>query len=313
MLAPGTIRYAVRLGSLRMHVMELGEGRPVLMLHGNPTWSFLYRKVASALTGEPLRLIMPDLIGLGFSDKPRDLGQHTLLAHSRWLGQLIDALGLDRLVFVGQDWGGPIGLHALSTRAERVAGTVILNTVLGPPRPGFRPTLFHRSSRLPVVSDALFRIGGFPQNVLALAQGDRRSVAGRVARAYRYPLRRLRDRAAPLAMARMVPDSLDHPSVAVLQQCRDFVTAFDRPAAIVWGERDPILGRLRRRAERFLPHARVTSTQAGHFLQEEVPDEIAAAICSVAEQAENSQRAGRSRCIVSSGEMRASWSLSRVC
>lgn len=301
MLPDGIERYAVTVGAHRMHVMEMGEGRPVLLLHGNPTWSFLYREVARVLAagagtspgsspgtsrGKPagLRLIMPDLIGLGFSDKPRDLAAHTLEAHSGWLGSLIDGLDLDGLIFVGQDWGGPIGLHALSSRADRVAGLVILNTVVGPPRPGFRPTLFHRLSRLPGLSDGLFRVAGFPQNLLQLAQGDRRSVRGPISRAYRYPLRRLRDRAAPLALARMVPDRLEHPSIAALEVCRGFVTGFQGPAAIVWGDRDPILGRLRRRTEAALPQAQVTATRAGHFLQEEVPGEIAAAIRSVATQ-----------------------------
>lgn len=107
---------------------------------------------------------------------------------------------------------------------------------------------------------------------------------GDIGRAYRYPLRHVRDRVAPLALARMVPDSLAHPSVPVLERCQAFVESFTGPAAIVWGERDPILGRVSKRVARALPGAKVTMTQAGHFLQEEVPDEIAAAITWVAAQ-----------------------------
>ena len=286
MLPPDVHRYAVDVGSYRMHVMERGRGRPVLMLHGNPTWGFLYRHVATALTGERLRLIMPDLIGLGFSDKPRDMDEHQLERHGRWVGQLIDELDLTGLIFVGQDWGGPIGLHALRERAQRVAGMVILNTVVGPPRAGFRPTAFHRFSRMPVISDVAFRLGGFPQNLLTLAQGNRRSLLGKAGRAYRYPLRHLRDRIAPLALARMVPDSNEHPTIAALQECEQFVRSYQEPAAIVWGARDPVLGRALGRVEALFPQAPVTRTQAGHFLQEEVPDEIAAAIRMVAAQIE---------------------------
>ncbi|HEX8952656.1 MAG TPA: alpha/beta fold hydrolase, partial [Polyangia bacterium] len=198
---------------LRMHVMEQGSGRPVVMLHGNPTWGFLWRKVAAALAGDPLRIVMPDLIGLGLSDKPRDPAAHTLENHARWLGALIDALELERFVFVGQDWGGPVGLRALADRKERVAGLVLANTVIGPPKPGFRPTAFHRFARLPLVSDLVFRVAGFPQNAMGWAQGDKRSIRGDVARAYRWPLRRIGDRVAPLALARMVPDSPAHPSI----------------------------------------------------------------------------------------------------
>lgn len=266
---------------LRMHVMEQGEGRPVLLLHGNPSWGFLWRKVARALAGERLRLVMPDLIGLGLSDKPRRAEAHTLANHARWLGALVDALALDGLVFVGQDWGGPIGLRALADRPTRVAGLVLANTVAGPPRADFRPTAFHRFARTPLVADAVFRLGGFPQNVMAMAQGDRKSIRGKTARAYRWPLRRLGDRVAPLALARMVPDSLAHPSVPDLQRCLDFVDGFAGPMALVWGTRDPILGRVLGFLEKRYPQARVTRTQAGHFLQEEVPDAIADAVRDV--------------------------------
>lgn len=275
-------RYRIAVGGARLHVMETGSGFPVLLLHGNPTWGFLYRKVAAKLAGAPLRLIMPDLLGLGFSDKPRDPGAHTLERHGELIAGLLDQLAIDRLIFVGQDWGGPIGLGALSARPQRLAGLVLLNTVVGPPRPGFRPTAFHRFARLPLVSEAVFRGLAFPQCALSLAQGDRRSIRGAVARAYRYPLRGLSQNAAPLALARMVPDSFDHPSIPALRRCQELVTGFAGPCAIVWGDRDPVLGRVRTFLERLLPHAAVTRTQAGHFLQEEVPGPIADAILHVA-------------------------------
>ncbi|MEW5849944.1 MAG: alpha/beta fold hydrolase [Myxococcota bacterium] len=199
-------RYVVDVGEQRMHVMECGQGQPVLMLHGNPTWGFLWRKVATALMGAPVRCIMPDLVGLGLSSKPRSLTAHTLEAHAGWLGELVDALQLDDVVFVGQDWGGPIGLRALAERKERVHGLVLLNTVVSPPREGFRASFFHRFAQMPVVSDVVFRGLAFPQCVLASVQGERASIRGRVADAYRWPLRGWENNAAPLALARMVPD-----------------------------------------------------------------------------------------------------------
>jgi haloalkane dehalogenase len=135
------------------------------------------------------------------------------------------------------------------------------------------------------VSDFVFRVLGFPQNALHRAQGDPASIRGEVARAYRWPLRRWRDRAAPLGLARMVPDREDHPSVAPLREGEAWLRSFTGPMALVWGEKDPILGRvLKRHAEAF-PDAPVTRTPAGHFLQEEVPDELAAAIRDVASRA----------------------------
>ena len=289
-------RFRVRVeGGRHLHVMTAGpEGAPpVLLLHGNPTWGFLWRKVAAELLREPgglaLRLVMPDLVGLGFSYKPRYPAVHTLENHARWIGGLIDGLvlasGRDRLLFVGQDWGGPIGLRALADRRGSLAGLVLLNTVASPPKPGFRPTAFHRFARMPGVSTFAFRVLGFPQRALHLAQGDRSSIRGEVARAYRYPLRGWSRNAAPLALARMVPDSPEHPSIPGLERCRELVAGFDGPAAIVWGDRDPVLGRVRGWMGKLLPRAEVTRTNAGHFLQEEVPGEIAAAIRGVARRA----------------------------
>jgi haloalkane dehalogenase len=269
-------------GGIRMHVMEQGAGPAVLLLHGNPSWGYLWRKVARALDGEPLRLVIPDLVGLGLSDKPRDPTVHSIEQHARWLGALVDALGLDRFILAAQDWGGPVGLHLLAERPSLAAGLVLCNTVIGPPRPGFRPTLFHRFARLPLVSDALFRYAAFPENVMPLVQGDRHSIRGDVARAYHWPLRRYADRVAPLALARMVPDSQSHPSVPALARCLAFVDGFSGPMAAVWGDRDPVLGSVGKFVERRLPQLRMVHTAAGHFLQEEVPAELAAAIRHVA-------------------------------
>lgn len=277
-------RYRVEVGAWRMHVMEAGDGPTVLMMHGNPTWGYLYRRVVAAL-GAGYRVVIPDLIGLGCSDKPHHACEHTLENHIRWVGRLIDALDLQDVVVVGQDWGGPIGFGAFAERPERVAGVVVLNTVIGPPKPGFKATAFHRFSRMPLVSDFAFRVAQFPQIDLGMAQGDRSSVAGHVGRAYRWPLRRFRDRKAPLAMARMVPDTMHHESVPGLTRVGDFMSSWDGPAAIVWGKSDPVLGKLFKRVKRTLPQARVWETDAGHFLQEEVPQEIAEAIRYVSDQA----------------------------
>ncbi len=271
----------LQLGGHRIHVMEQGEGRPVLLSHGNPTWGYLWRKVAAELVGEPLRLVMPDLLGLGLSDKPQDPAVHTLAGHIGRMAELIRTLDLQDVIAVGQDWGGPIGIAPFIDMPERLGGLVVLNTVLGPPRPGFKPTTFHRFAHSPLAPIA-FRGLGFPQRWLHTAQGDRSSIRGATRRAYTWPLRGTANNVAPLALARMVPDSMQHPSIEPLTRLQAFIEAYEGPAAIVWGDRDPVLGKLRPRIERWLPKAKVTVTQAGHFLQEEVPAEIAAGIRDVA-------------------------------
>lgn len=281
----------ISTGIERMHVLEWGpiDGPSVLLVHGNPTWGFLWRKVVAAIRarrgGDELRLIVPDLIGLGLSSKP-EIPAHSLEHHATWLGQMIDQVIPGPLVLAAQDWGGPIGLLAMSARRARLRGLVLGNTAISPPGPQFKPTLFHRLSQLPLISDVLFRRLGFPLGVLHRTQGDRSSIRGEVARAYRWPLRTRADRAAPLALARMVPDSAEaHPSIAGLRITHELFATAQIPISMVWGEADPILGRVVTHLARTRPDAKVTRTPAGHFLQEEVPEMLADAILDVCARA----------------------------
>lgn len=249
--------------------------RPVLMLHGNPTWSFLWRKVIALLP--EFRCVAPDLLGLGLSSRLPHLADHTVERHAEALAELVLALDLRDLVLVGQDWGGPLAVQVGLRLPDRVAALVLANTAVLPPR-RWRGHPFHRFARFPLLSELVFRGLGFPQNVLHRTQGDPASIRGPVARAYRWPLATWKDRAAPLALARMVPDGPDHPSVPALVQGAEWVRAFPGPLALVWGMRDPILSRALARHERELPRAWVRRTEAGHFLQEEVPEVLAEAV-----------------------------------
>ena len=100
---------------IKVHVLEVGSGFPVFLLHGNPTSGFLYRKVAAELRTDRLRLIMPTLVGLGFSSKI-PASQHTLENHMRWINSVLVQLRLTKLAYIGQDWGGPVGMGALHFR-----------------------------------------------------------------------------------------------------------------------------------------------------------------------------------------------------
>ena len=262
-----------------MAIMEWGQGTPVVMLHGNPTWGFLYRHVVQRLLDQELRLVVPDLVGLGYSSRV-SAREHTLDNHIHWLAAALEDLDLPPGILVCQDWGGAIGAGALATMPGWLRGLVVLNTVFSPPRPGFRPTAFHRLAQFPGLSHLVFRGLGFPQRALHLAQGDPSTLRGRVRQAYISPLGRAP--VAPLAMARMVPDSPEHPSIDALSRSHRFVESFKGPTEIVWGDRDPVLGKVIGHMQRLFPHAQVTRTQGGHFLQEEVPGPIAEAIKRVA-------------------------------
>lgn len=274
-------------GSVRGHRMTAVDHGPrgalaVLMVHGNPTWSYLWRKVICELEGEPLRLIAPDLLGFGTSDKPVRPSDHQLAMHVDHVASLLDALGVERFIAVGQDWGGPIAMGTAARCADRVRGIVAGNTaILRPERP-FRPKAFHRFSHAPLVSDLAFRGALFPVPILDRVQGDRRSIGWREKAAYAWPFASPLARAGALGLARMVPDREEHPTTAVIDRIGAWVERFEGPAALVWGTRDPILGRGLRRHREALSQASVRECDAGHFTQEEVPELWAAAIREVA-------------------------------
>lgn len=268
----------------RLHFVDTGRGgdRSVLLLHGNPTWSFLWRRVIEDL--DELRCVAPDLLGLGLSDRLPRLADHTVDRHAESIVELVESLDLRGITLVGQDWGGPIGAAAAARIPERITGVVLANTAVVLPR-HLRGTTFHRFARIPVLSDIVFRLFGFPVKSLHRAQGDPDSISGVVARAYLWPLRRVSDRVAPLALTRMVPNGPDHPSVPALERAQEWLLGFRGPTALVWGTRDPILGRALSRHVKQLPEAIVRTTEAGHFLQEEVPEVLAQAIREVAHRA----------------------------
>lgn len=264
-----------------IHFIDHGTGPPVLLLHGNPTWSYLWRKVIRILARENVRVIAPDLVGLGLSDKPRDPAIHTLDFHASRLSALVEALDLQGLTIAAQDWGGPIGAVMAARNPARIRGAVFANTGIRVPTKAPRVTPFHRFSRMPLVSDLVFRHLNLMVRLLHLVQGDRSSIGPTERLAYLYPFPRIGDRAAPLALARLVPTDLASPVYRTLREADAWARSFEGPVGLVWGRRDPILGRSVHGMRKLFPGALVTETGAGHFLQEEVPEELAEAILHV--------------------------------
>lgn len=268
---------------IKIHILEVGSGYPVYMQHGNPTSGFLYRKVAAELPKDELRLIMPTMIGLGFSSKV-PVRDHTIENHMRWMNAALEQLDLDGLVYVGQDWGGAVGLGALSLSPELLEGAVILNTGFTPPAEAFELSTAHTMAKTPIVGELLL------ENLVSIfdriheVQGDPELIPQAVADLYGRPVTESGNRKAPLALMRMVPDSPDHPTTAALVEIEAYVHTLDVPAEIVWGMRDPIFAPALPTMQGYFPNAPTTETQAGHFLQEEVPVEIAAAIIRVVER-----------------------------
>ena len=273
---------------LKVHVLEAGEGFPIFLMHGNPTSGFLYRKVVEKLPLNKVRVIMPTSLGLGFSSKI-PASEHTAENHIYWINKVLKELELKELVYAGQDWGGPIGMGALSLSPELLKGAVLLNTGFNAPKANADLSPAHAIVKTPVLGEILLEVVFSIFERLKSVQGNPDSWTLEVAELYGRPVYESGNSKAPLAMMRMVPDGPNHPSAPSMRRVEEYVNTLEIPAEIVWGENDPILGRALPFMQQNFPNARLTKTTAGHFLQEEVPNEIAEALIRVVEEITGSQ------------------------
>ena len=262
-----------------MHIMEKGEGKPIVMVHGNPMWGYLYKKVLDGLD-DSRKCIIPDLIGFGFSEKIT-LHEHSLEAHSKWMAKFFKSIKEERIGLVVHDWGGMIGIAGAMKAGKKIDGLVVMNTAITAPKDGFKPTWFHNLSQVPLISSVLFRGLNFPLSFLNHFAHVPGSFDSQTMKAYKYPFRKLKDNSGPLALARMVPNSMQHPSIPLEKEIEAYLQSYTGPAQIVWGMNDPVMWKLRRRTSRLLPQAKIVKTQAGHFVQEETPQEVIEAINEV--------------------------------
>ena len=268
---------------LKVHVIEAGEGFPVFLMHGNPTSGFLYRKVVEKLPLNKVRVIMPTSLGLGFSSKI-PASEHTVENHIYWINNVLKELELKELVYAGQDWGGPIGMGALSLSPGLLKGAVLLNTGFNAPKVNADLSPAHALVKTPVIGELLLEVIFSIFERLKSVQGNPDSWTSEVAELYGRPVYESGNSKAPLAMMRMVPDGPNHQSAPSMRRIEEYVNTLEIPAEIVWGENDPILGRALPIMQQNFPNARLTKTTAGHFLQEEVPNEIAEALIRVIEE-----------------------------
>ena len=268
---------------IKVHVLDVGQGLPVFLMHGNPTSGFLYRKVVENLPLDRVRVIMPTSVGLGFSSKV-PASQHTLDNHIRWINETLNQLQISEVVYAGQDWGGPIGMGALALSPDVLKGAVILNTGFNAPSISTDLSPAHALVKTPVVGEFILEVVFSIFEGLGGVQGDPSSWSEEVIEIYGRPVYESGNAKAPLALMRMVTDGPDHSSTPALRMIEDYVKELDIPAEIVWGMKDPILAKTLPIMKNNFPKAPVTQTSAGHFLQEEVPIEIAEALIRVIDQ-----------------------------
>ena len=207
----------------------------------------------------------------------------------RWINSVLVQLQLTELVYSGQDWGGPVGMGALSLSPGLIKGAVMLNTGFGAPTEPVNLSVPHAVVKIPIVGELMLEVFFSIFGGMHRLQGDPDQFPADVANLYGKPVLDSGNAKAPLAMMRMVPDGPDHPSTPAMRTIGIYVQGLDIPAEIVWGMRDPILALGLPAMKRFFPEAPVTETQGGHFLQEEVPVEIAASLLRVVDKVQTSK------------------------
>lgn len=256
---------------LRLARVDEGSGEPVVLLHGEPTWSFLYRNVLPPLLAAGHRVVAPDHVGFGRSDKPADVDWYTYERHVDLTTRHLAALGLNGVTLVVQDWGGPIGLRWAMEHPDLVARIVILNTGLFSGREssaGLDAWLAYARAQTRIDVGALLdrACGGLPPEVV---------------RGYDAPFPDETYQAGALAFPRLVPTSIDDPGAKEQLVAREALDAWEGPTAVAFGDADPIFppavgASWAKRLRNAAPF--VTIEGAGHFVQEMAPDAVANAI-----------------------------------
>ena len=258
--------------SLRVHYLDEGprDAAPVVLMHGNPSWSYLYRKIIPRLVAHGHRVLAPDLVGLGRSDKPAAKSDYTLARHVDWIGQWLVAVDARNATLFAQDWGGVIGFPVAMRHPDRFARLIASNTGL-PVGEGVSPTLQQwldfsdHATALPVAQ----LVHSFTVNGLTDAEKQ----------AYDAPFPDGTFQAAALSFPRLIPLQPDNAGVPLMLETWKQLERWTKPLLTVFGDRDPISKGADLRFQQRVPGAagqpHVVLSPAHHFLQEDQPEAIA--------------------------------------
>jgi haloalkane dehalogenase len=258
---------------LRMHYLDEGpaDGETVLLLHGEPSWSYLYRTMIPVLNAAGLRAVAIDLVGFGRSDKPTRREDYSYAAHTDWTWGAIEAIGLDDITLVCQDWGGLIGLRLVAEHAEHFARVVAANTMLptGDHHPGKAFLAWQKFSQEVPVFPAGQIVNGATVSELS----------PEVIAAYDAPFPDDTYQAGARQFPMLVPVSPDDPAAARNRVAWAALAEYDRPFLCAFSDSDPITGAaepvLRGHVRGAQDQQHVTIAQGGHFLQEDQGPELA--------------------------------------
>ena len=258
----------VEQDGLRMHYLDEGSGRPVLLLHGEPTWSYLYRKVIPPVAAVA-RAIAPDYFGFGRSDKPLRLEDYSYDFQCRTIERFVDELDLRDATVVVQDWGGPIGLRVAIRRPDRISRAVIMNTGVGAGRAPSETWLRFRE---------LVRTAGTDLQAGRLVRASCVTpISDEVEAAYDAPFPVPEAKAGMLAFPELVPTEPGHPTEAAMLETRAALERWEGEALVLFSDSDPIFStRAGERMVELLPNALPLEVVegAGHMLQEDAGELI---------------------------------------
>jgi haloalkane dehalogenase len=259
---------------LRMHYVDEGprEAAPILMLHGEPTWSYLYRHMIPPCVAAGHRVIAPDLIGFGRSDKPSSIGDYSYARHVAWVRDLIELLDLREITLVCQDWGSLIGLRLAAEHEQRFARIVLAN--------GMLPT---GEQRTPAALEAWLAFARyspyFPISTIVRA-GTKRALDEDELRAYDAPFPSRAYKAGARALPTLVPTHPDDPASPANRAAWQVLERWDKPFLTVFSDGDPITRGGDRYVQKRVPGAAGLAHEivsGGHFIQEDAPEQLVAA------------------------------------
>jgi len=258
--------YAV-IEDLRMAYVTHGNGDPILMLHGEPTWGYLYRRMIPILS-EAGETVIPDLIGFGRSDKPTATNAYSYRSHVRWIRKFIETLDLASITLICQDWGGLIGLRVLSQMPDRFKAAVIMNTGI--------PTGSSAGRAFDAWRTFSQQVTEFDVPAL-MQQATHRTLSDEETAAYGAPFPSKAYQTAALVFPRLVPNRPDHPGAYDNRVAVDILKALDLPVYLVFAEGDAITGAMANAIKSVFSHADgpLMVPDAGHFIQEDAGEFVA--------------------------------------